>query len=477
MLSVFGGLLAYAARDQWMPFHEVTVVPVLTARGTSQREGTPLFQAAGWVEPRPSPVQAAALAEGIVAEVLVVDGQEVEQGEPIARLIDTDARLALRRAKVLADVRRAELHSATADLTAARQRLEFPVHLQAELAEAQSILAKSESERAKLPFLIEAAEAQATLAAEVLATREAARDSVAGMLVRQARSERDMAVAHLNELQQRGSLLETELAALRARVAALNSKLELRIEEQRAVAEAESKEAAARARLIEADLAVEHAELVVERMTVRAPISGKILQRMAQPGTSLIGLDPSGGHSSSTVATMYDPHQLQIRADVRLEDFPLVVPGQRVLVETASLRQPLQGIVLQTTSSANIQKNTVEVKVALVDPPAVIRPEMLVTATFLAPLATEGDPTDEEPMLRILAPRDLIEGSGDQAQVWVVGDRQRAELRPIRLGSVVTPGWIEVVSGLNPTDKIIASGRERLTAGARLRVSHKSEEH
>jgi hypothetical protein len=77
-------------------------------------------------------------------------------------LIDTDARLALRRAEVLADVRRAELHSATADLTAARQRLEFPVHLQAELAEAQSILAKSESERAKLPFLIEAAEAQAT---------------------------------------------------------------------------------------------------------------------------------------------------------------------------------------------------------------------------------------------------------------------------------------------------------------------------
>ncbi len=468
----FVALLVYAAREEWLPAQEVGVVAVMTSRGPIQRAGTPLFQAAGWVEPRPSPVHATSLAEGIVAEVLVVEGQEVRRGEPIARLIDTDAQLALRRAAAALEIRRAEVHSATAEVAAAQQRLAHPVHLEAELAEAQAALAKSETELAKLPFLIEAAESQLTLASDVLATREAAQDSVAGLLIRQARSERDMAQANLNELRQRGALVEAERLAWRARVEALTSKLTLRIDEQRAVAEAEAKEAAARARLTEAEVAVEHAQLVVERMTIRAPISGKILQRLAQPGTSLVGLDPSGGHSSSTIATLYDPQQLQVRADVRLEDFPLVIPGQQVLLETASIREPLSGRVLQSTSSANIQKNTVEVKISIEQPPAVIRPEMLVTATFLAPEVPGVEGEQIEEALRILAPRRLVEGSGDGAHVWMVGAGQRAEYRSIKLGNVASPDWVEVVAGLSPTDKIIATGRDRLTPGARLRITH-----
>ena len=84
------------------------------------------------------------------------------------------------------------------------------------------------------------------------------------------------------------------------------------------------------------------------------------------------------------VATLYDPQQLQVRADVRLEDVPNVLPGQKVQVETASASSPLEGEVLFTTSTANIQKNTLETKIAILNPPPTIRPEMLAKVTFLA---------------------------------------------------------------------------------------------
>ena len=103
VLLGFVAVLGWAARHSLLPSRPVTVVPVLTSRAELQQAGTPLFQAAGWVEPRPTPTLVTALAEGFIDELLVVEGQEVEKGETvIARLNDRDARLALDRAKLRA---------------------------------------------------------------------------------------------------------------------------------------------------------------------------------------------------------------------------------------------------------------------------------------------------------------------------------------------------------------------------------------
>src|SRR5438067_1563390 len=92
---VFGfvAVLAWSARDSLLPARSVTVVPVITSRAEVNQEGAALFQGAGWVEPRPTPVLAAALTEGVIDRLLVVEGQEVKAGEPIATLIAADARL------------------------------------------------------------------------------------------------------------------------------------------------------------------------------------------------------------------------------------------------------------------------------------------------------------------------------------------------------------------------------------------------
>src|SRR5436305_6408768 len=64
----------WAARDSLLPSRPVTDVPVLTTREARQAAETPLFQAAGWLEPRPTPVLVPALAPGVVEKLLVVEG-------------------------------------------------------------------------------------------------------------------------------------------------------------------------------------------------------------------------------------------------------------------------------------------------------------------------------------------------------------------------------------------------------------------
>jgi len=64
----FLGLVGWASRDALFPPKAVRVAPVVSSISAVRREGAPLFKAAGWIEPRPTPVHVAALAPGVVEQ-------------------------------------------------------------------------------------------------------------------------------------------------------------------------------------------------------------------------------------------------------------------------------------------------------------------------------------------------------------------------------------------------------------------------
>ena len=102
---------------------------------------------------------------------------------------------------------------------------------------------------------------------------------------------------------------------------------------------------------------------------------------------------------------------LQVRVDVRLEDVPQVQAGQKATIETASLPEPITGTVLSVTTRADIQKNTLQVKVAIDTPPEVIKPEMLAKVTFLAPESPVSELVEGQQPLRVFAPQSLVAGA------------------------------------------------------------------
>jgi hypothetical protein len=157
--------------------------------------------------------------------------------------------------------------------------------------------------------------------------------------------------------------------------------------------------------------------------------------------------------------------------DVRLEDLPQVRVGQPAEITTAALAKPLAGEVLWVTTRADIQKNTLQVKVAINDPPGVITPEMLAQVTFVAPPQVVKSSAGEQQPLRLLVPRQLVLGGDGGTTIWVADvERSIARQELVQLGRAGTEQLVEVAKGLDPTSKLIVSGRESLVAGARIRV-------
>ena len=473
IIIAFVALIGWASRDFFRTHRAVTVTSVVVTRAEIRQSGTPLFQAAGWIEPRPTPVNVAAMTEGVVQDLRVVGGQAIKAGEPIVQLVDTDARFALRDAETIKALREAELKGAQAELKAARTRFDKPVHLQAQLAEAESLQARTQTELAKLPFQLRSANARLEFAKSNHEGKQSAAGALSGRIVQQAESDFHSAEADVAEFERRKPNLEREVASLQRKTTALAEQLKLLIEESRQVEEAEAKLAAAEATLNQSRIGVERSQLALERTTVRSPINGVVLQVVAHPGSRVMGLDSNATISSSTVVTMYDPAQLQVRADVRLEDVSLVEIGQPVEITTASSKEAIRGTVLRATSTANIQKNTLEVKVAIDNPPSTLRPEMLVSATFLAPVqATPQDSSQDAE--RLLVPKGLVDRTGSRPAIWIVDAEGIARHKGVTLGKASTDQLVEIAEGLTLTDKLIVGGREGMREGEAVTISGES---
>ena len=472
VVGAFAGLMGWAAKDSVLPSKQVTIVPVLVARADVQQADTPLFQAAGWVEPRPASLVISSLAPGVIEELLVVEGQTVRKGESIARLLDTDARIALGQAQADLVIREAELEAAEAELNFARIALDNPIQLKTELAGADSALSQVEAELDVLPAAIQAARTRQQLADETVEKKLGAGSAVAGRSLRESRAQLATETATVAQIAARQPVLQRQRDALLRKRDALRAQLKLNLEPKRRFATAGAAVKTAEAKRHRAQLAVETAELQLARMTIASPIDARVLSLQAIPGKRVVGIDPHSEQGSSAIATLYDPQMLQVRVDVRLEDVSQVHIGQKARIESASVPDGLDGEVSSVTSMADIQKNTLQVKVAIIDPPDLIRPEMLAQVTFLALQRPQSESEESEQRLRVLVPRQLVFSGEGGTYVWLVDrNTSTAARRIVTLGRAGTDDLVEVASGLTPTDKLISAGTEGLQNRDRIRIA------
>ena len=453
VLLATGGLLAYAARDALRPRLAVHVAaaipkdraaaPATTANAAASAPieehaadvplGPVAVQAPGWIEPAPYAVSVPALAEGVVKEVLVLEGEHIEAGQVIARFIDDDARLALRVADAAVAERDADVARARAALATAESQVEV--------------------ERAAVTEL---------------------RDEVT--------RKRDLVAA--------GGLSEGTFRRMEIRLSGLEAKAataEKMVSEARAaLGQAESAHAAAH-------VLHDEAALRLTRMDVRSPVAGVVLARLVEPGSriSMGGKSGEGGASGSmmgAVLRVYDPAKLQVRVDVPLADAAKVSIGTRATVSTEALPdQTFTGVVSRVVHEANIQRNTVQFKVALDAPSPVLKPEMLTRVKLHAPASAsrqgrtgvtrssasgDGDSGD----MTLLVPSAAVTPlEGGKGQVWVVdtsGGSPVAHRRDIATSPSADVGFTAVTSGLRLTDRVILDppAPPAIKDGTRLKV-------
>ena len=229
---------------------------------------------------------------------------------------------------------------------------------------------------------------------------------------------------------------------------------------------------AAKARIRQAEVAVAEAKLRLERMTIVAPVDGRVFRLIAHPGARIgSGMTQMEGHDGSTVITMYSPKMLQARVDTRFEDIPKVSLGQTVEIGNPALSTPLKGTVLFISSEADIQKNTLQVKVAIPDPPEVFKPEMLVDVTFLAPdLPNKNEEIGST--IRLYIPQQLIQSDATGSYLWIADQSEGTAIKSrITVGKTSANGLVEILTGATVSSRVISSSVEGLVDGTRIRVT------
>lgn len=475
----FLSLVIWSARDFIFPPKEVRVIPVYATQAKVRVEGSSLFNAAGWIEPRPTSIRVAALASGVVEQLLVVEDQQVKAGEPVAVLVKDDAQLAFDRCVADRELAEAELQRAKATLIAATTRLEQPVHLEAALAQADSDLAKIQTSLKNLPFETQRAELRLKFA-----QRDYDRNTAAGIRavsqreLDQSKTDHETAEAMLQELRERNESLKSEMKAVEQRRDALRIQLKLLADELEARDRAKAQVAIGDAGVKQKRVVEAEAKLRLDRMTIKAPVDGRVYQLVGLPGAR-VGegvMTAMDGHDGATIITMYQPESLQIRVDVRFEDIPKVSLGQPVRIENAALKNAFVGSVLFISSEADIQKNTLQVKVAIDEASEFFKPEMLVDVTFLAPKQNDQQTESTTQEMRLYLPEKLIEIHEGSSTVWVADQSSgRAHRATVSVGEASTNGLVEITSGLNVTSRVITSGSNELQEGDRINVAGEDE--
>lgn len=427
-------------------------------------QGTRAVQAAGWLESEPYVTVATALTDGVIEEMLVLEGDLVERGQIIARMVEDDARLALDRAN--AQLARAEASRAEsqAELLAAQEIWDEPYALESAVKSAEASLLERSAELDQLPSLIRVEESLLTQSREELErVEEAYRNNAASEIeFVTAREQAGAQAARLEAIRSREQILQAAIARLESELHAARRALALRTEDRARLERARAMLAMSEAEIKLRQSAVREAELELERMTIRAPISGYVQRRNKAPGDKVM-LTMDSEHSAHIVY-LYDPSRLQVRVDVPLADAAQIYVEQRceVVVEVLPDRT-FKGEVLIVTHEADLQKNTLQIKVRVIDPDPALRPEMLTRVKFLPSGSSQREERAESEgsATAVRIPATAIDSQNGQARVWIVADRSGGQgvLRSqtiTQTSELDDDGWVTVTGDLQPGTMVAA---------------------
>jgi HlyD family secretion protein len=214
---------------------------------------------------------------------------------------------------------------------------------------------------------------------------------------------------------------------------------------------------AARARL-------EHALDLLDRTKIRAPLSGRVLRKFLDVGSTVsFGLPYVEGYSTlapgSPVVSIGELEGLEATADVNQADLGRIPPHGAVEVRADAvpgMSHPAH--VLRVSPRADRAKNTVEVTVRFDDPaPVELSHDMSVKLDFLSAPTPAASPVEPQ------VPASAVSRSSGEPAVFVV-EKGRIHLRRVSLG-VVVAGRVPVKEGLAAGDAVVVSGTEPLREG------------
>ena len=210
------------------------------------------------------------------------------------------------------------------------------------------------------------------------------------------------------------------------------------------------------------------AEDSLSNMTIKAPFSGMVVSKNAQPGEMISPISAGGGFTRTGICTIIDTDSLEIEVDVNEAYIQRVKSGQTVsavLDAYPDWRIPAEVIAIVPT--ADRQKATVRVRIGFLERDERVLRDMGVKVAFLGADAPQDD-AQQPPGVLIAGEALQADASGDF--VWLVGNGA-ATRRSVQVGGQRDRPQVLIVNGLALGDTIVRSSASPLTEGQSIKTN------
>jgi RND family efflux transporter MFP subunit len=205
----------------------------------------------------------------------------------------------------------------------------------------------------------------------------------------------------------------------------------------------------------------------VDNTIVRAPFTGVVIAKAAQPGEIVSPVAAGGGSTRTGIATLVDMDSLEVEVDVGEAFIGRVQP--KMPVEATLNAYPdwkIPAEVIAIIPTADRGKATVKVRVALLQKDPRIVPDMGVRVSFLEKAAaTEAN----APKPGVLVPAAAIATRDGKPVAFVVAGDHVSQ-RTLTLGRSLADDR-EVTAGLANGDTVVLNPSDKLADAARVTVN------
>ena len=234
--------------------------------------------------------------------------------------------------------------------------------------------------------------------------------------------------------------------------------------------QAEARFGAQSARVDAAAASLRMAQASLENTYIRAPFSGTVLRKEAEVG-EVVAPSVGGGLTRGAVVTMADLATLEVEVDVNEAYIARIQSDQQARITLDAYPDTaFRGAVRQIIPTADRQRATVQVKVAILDRDPRILTEMGAKVEFLQaarPVAAGAPQPVERP--RIIVPAEAVRNADGRDVVWIVRDG-RLQKRDVDAGPV-SGNFREIRSGLSGGEQLLVGGIETPKEGQRVKTA------
>jgi RND family efflux transporter MFP subunit len=208
--------------------------------------------------------------------------------------------------------------------------------------------------------------------------------------------------------------------------------------------------------------AVVVAQRELDDTTVRAPFSGVVTVKAAQPGEIVSPISAGGGFTRTGIGTIVDMDSLEVEVDVSESFISRVHADQPVTIKLNAYPDvQMPGRVIAVIPTADRAKATVKVRIGFNEKDPRVVPEMGARVAFLS----EGGAAASA---GVVIPAGAVQANGDTGVVYLIRDK-KVERRAVRLGAVTADGQT-VLAGLNAGDRLAVGDLSKLSDGARIHI-------